>query len=287
MNTPIAQIHQWLVFLTEGNALVKTVAFLLIWALLWLPLAIPLAQFVQWQPGKPLTTKQKIILVTSLYLIAPMVVYGGARMEGNSFSDYGLSNNPKFWLSFLVGLVGAITQISIVYGLEYLWGWLQWHRENIPKLKPVIFPLFLLAIWISATEELIFRSFLLTQLNQDYSLIVAAGLSSLIFALLHLVWEQKETRTQLLGLWLMGMVLVIAFLANDHNLGLAIGLHTGWIWVLSALDSAQLISYTGKVSPWLTGIWKNPLAGAAGIVGLLITGGVIWTLGWSHIINIW
>jgi hypothetical protein len=279
MNTLLAQVHQWLVVVTEGNAVVKTIAFLMVWALFWLPLAIPLAKFVQWQPSFPLTTKQKIILVASLYLIAPFIIYGWGKVEGNSLADYGLSNNLRFWLSFVLGVVGAMVHIAIVYGLEYLWGWLQWHPENIAQLKSAIAPIFLLAIWIGATEELIFRGFLLNLLSQDYSIPVAGAISSLIFALLHLLWEQRETMPQLPGLGLMGMVLVVAFLGNDHNLGLAIGLHTGWIWVLSSLDSAKLISYTAKVSPWITGMGEKPLAGVVGIVGLLVTGGVIWLVG--------
>jgi membrane protease YdiL (CAAX protease family) len=202
-------------------------------------------------------------------------------MEGNSFADYGLYNNLRFWLSLAIGISGAIVHIIIVYGLESLWGWLQWHGENIAQLKSAIGPIFLLAIWISATEEVVFRGFLLTQLNQDYPITIAAAISSLIFALLHLAWEQKETIPQLPGLWLMGMVLVVARIADHNNLGLAIGLHTGWIWVLSSLDSAKLISSPAKVPSWLTGIGEKPLAGVAGILGLLATGVIIWGLGMS------
>ena len=276
MNTILAQVHQWLFLLTDANAVVKAIAFLMVWAFFWLPLAIPLAKFVQWQPGEPLTTKQKIILVASLYLLAPPVVWLWTRVEGNSFADYGLYNNLRFWLSLAIGMAGGIVHIIIIYGLESLWGWLEWHRENIAQLKSAIVPIFFLAIWISATEEIVFRGFLLTQLNQDYPITIAAAISSLIFAVLHLAWEQKETIPQLPGLWLMGMVLVVARLADRDNLGLAIGLHAGWIWVLSSIDSAKLISYPAKVTPWLTGIGEKPLAGIAGILGLLATGVVIW-----------
>ncbi len=70
----------------------------------------------------------------------------------------------------------------------------------------------------------------------------------------------------------MGMVLVFARWVDGGSLGLATGLHTGWIWGLTCLDSTELISYTGKGPTWITGLGANPLAGVAGIVCLLTTG---------------
>jgi hypothetical protein len=130
----------------------------------------------------------------------------------------------------------------------------------------------LLGLWISVTEELVFRGFLLNELSQDYSVWVAAAISSIIFAFLHLIWEQQDTLPQLPGLWLMGMVLVLARWVDDGSLGLAWGLHAGWIWGLTCLDSSQLISYTGKGPTWMTGLGQKPLAGGAGLICLVITG---------------
>ena len=107
---------------------------------------------------------------------------------------------------------------------------------------------------------------------------MAAAVSSLIFALLHLVWEQQETLPQLPGLWLMGMVLVLARVCDDGNLGLAWGLHAGWIWAIASLDTTRVIRYTGIVPAWMTGLGEKPLAGAAGIFCLLGTGILIWQI---------
>ena len=102
----------------------------------------------------------------------------------------------------------------------------------------------------------------------------------MIFAVLHLVWEQTETLPQLPGLWLMGMVLVLARLADGHNLGIAWGLHAGWVWAIATIDTAGLITYTDKVSAWVTGINKKPLAGLTGIMCVSATGGVLlWVSG--------
>ena len=94
--------------------------------------------------------------------------------------------------------------------------------------------------------------------------------------MLHLVWEQKETIPQLPGLWLMGMVLVLARYVDKGNLGLAWGLHSGLVWAIATIDTAELITYTGKVPPWVTGMYGKPLAGLTGISFLLATGAVLW-----------
>jgi membrane protease YdiL (CAAX protease family) len=131
------------------------------------------------------------------------------------------------------------------------------------------------ALFVGGIEELVFRGFIFTQLEQNYSIWLAAIISSLIFAVLHLVWEQTETLPQLPGLWLMGMVLVLARLADGHNLGIAWGLHAGWVWAIATIDTAGLITYTDKVSAWVTGINKKPLAGLTGIMCVSATGGVL------------
>jgi len=130
-------------------------------------------------------------------------------------------------------------------------------------------------MWISATEELIFRGFLQTILQQDYSMLIAAAIASFIFAIAHLIWAAKETLPQLPGLWLMGMVLTLARIADNGSLGLAIGIHAAWIWGITTVDTEGAIKPTSRVPEWITGIAAKPLAGAAGILLLLATAAVL------------
>jgi hypothetical protein len=71
------------------------------------------------------------------------------------------------------------------------------------------------------------------------------------------------------------MVLTLARWADGGSLWLACGLHAGWIWGLTCLDTAKMISYTGKGSQWLTGLSEKPLAGASGLICLIATGLVL------------
>ena len=162
------------------------------------------------------------------------------------------------------------------FSLESLFNLVSWHWQNIKNLLPLILPILILSLLISLVEELVFRGYVFSILSSDRSYWLAATMSSLIFALLHLIWERKETFPQIPGLWLMGMVLVMARLVNsDNSIYLALGLHAGWIWGLTCIDSAKLITYSHK-NHWLTGINQQPLAGVAGIFCLTITGLALW-----------
>lgn len=264
--------NRWLVSLMTSTALVKVAAFFIAWAAIWLPLAIPIAARLKWRPFQPLTTEQKLPLLAALYLIAPPILWGASWFDRLPFSNYGLEWEFSVLLSLIQGLGLGILSLILMFFGQWLLGWLEWHPKNWQRLGKVVLPVLVLGLWIGVTEELIFRGFLLNELQQDYSIWVAAIISSTIFALLHLLWEQKDTLPQLPGLWLMGMVLVLARWVDGGSLGLAWGLHAGWIWGLTCLDSTELISYTGKGPAWLTGLGGKPLAGVAGFLCLLGVG---------------
>ncbi len=257
-------------------SLLQVMTFFIAWAGLWLPLAIVCAIALDWRPPKPIAAEQKLPLLASLYLIAPLVLWGASWVTGSSFLDYGFAWSPWILCSAGVGFGLGVFSLVVLFGIQTALGWVNWQPAEGRRLVSVLLPTLLLALWIGGTEELVFRGFLLTQLQQDYAVGVAAAISSLIFALLHLIWEQQETIPQLPGLWLMGMVLVLARYNDAGSLGLAWGLHTGWVWAIASLDTAQLITYTGISSEWVTGKNGKPLAGAAGIFCLLATGGILW-----------
>lgn len=274
-------IADWMADLTQATAALQIFAFFGVWLVLWLPIAIPLAIALKWHPPQPLAISQKLPLLASLYLIAPLVLWGFASLAGASFAMsfaiYGLPWKLSVLISLAEGIGGGILGLAILFGIQRILGWVRWQSPAQGLLKTLISTLGL-GIWVSLTEELIFRGFLFNQLQQDYRPWIAAAIASLIFALLHLVWEGKENIPLLPGLWLMGMVLGLARWVNGGELGLAWGLHAGWIWAIATLDTAQLIAPTGKGAVWLTGFGGNPLAGAMGILFLLGTGGALWLL---------
>jgi membrane protease YdiL (CAAX protease family) len=174
-----------------------------------------------------------------------------------------------------LGVIG----IGLLFGLEQWAKWIELDLSNLSQFFAALLPTLAIGLIVSVVEELVFRGFLLSQLQHDYALWVAAASSSLIFALLHLVWDGADIAPQLPGLWLMGIVLVVARWADGGSLGLACGLHAGWIWGMASLDAAQLVHYTDRAPAWMTGLKKQPLAGGMGLLLLGVTGGVLWGFG--------
>ncbi|MHC0063995.1 CPBP family intramembrane glutamic endopeptidase [Nostoc sp. UIC 10890] len=269
-------VNALLAFMENAPALVIVMAFFVCWIVSWLPVAAVSALLLNWQPPKPLQPEQKMPLLVSLYLLAPLILWGVLWLTNKSFSDYGFISNLSTLTSLAIGFSLGVVSLAIVFSGQFWLGWCSFEKTNFKLLLPILLPIFLIALLVGGIEELVFRGFLFTELAQDYPILVAAAISSLIFALLHLVWEQSETAPQLPGLWLMGMVLVLARFASSGNLGLAWGLHAGWVWAIATLDTAELINYTGIVSDWFTGKNKKPLAGLAGIICVLGTGVIIW-----------
>ncbi|WP_208766709.1 CPBP family intramembrane glutamic endopeptidase [Nostoc flagelliforme] len=269
-------INALLAFMENAPALVVVMAFFIFWIVCWLPVATVSAILLNWQPPKPLQPEQKMPLLLSLYLLAPLILWGVSWLTNKSFSDYGFVGNLPTLGSLALGFALGVVSLALVFSGQFRLGWCSFEKMNFKLALPILLPIFLIALLVGGIEELVFRGFLFTELAQDYPVWVAAAISSLIFALLHLVWEQRETAPQLPGLWLMGIVLVLARFADRNNLGLAWGLHAGWIWAIATIDTAELITYTGKVSDWFTGKNKKPLAGLAGIICVLGTGAIIW-----------
>lgn len=273
--------------LASMPAILKAIAFFLIWATLWLPIAIPLAIALQWHPPQPLGPK-KLPLLASLYVIVPLILWGASQIEGIPFSEFGLAWQPQIFRSFGIGLSLGVFSLAILFSIQFTLGWIEQpatdpeigekihsHPPLLKSLLPTASFTLLIAVWVSITEEVIFRGFLQQELQQDYSGIIAAAIASFIFAIAHLLWEFQDTLPQLPGLWLMGMVLAWARTCDSGSLGIAIGLHAGWIWVIATLDTAQLISYKASVPEWVTGIRAKPLASASGILLLLTTAGLL------------
>ena len=278
MSVPLSflesSVHTLLEFLKDTPVFL-VMAFFIVWIGCWLPLVAILAITLKWQINKSLQPEQKIPLLVSLYLLVPLILWGFQGLKLGSFPDYGLVGKVSIFGSLLLGFSLGVFSLAIVFFGQICAGWCYLEKSHIKLIPSSLLTISLVALFVGGIEELVFRGFLLTKLEQNFSIWLAAIISSSIFAVLHLVWEQKETLPQLPGLWLMGMVLVLARLVDGNNLGIAWGLHAGWVWAIATIDTAGLITYTDQVPVWVTGINKKPLAGLTGIMCVLATGGVL------------
>lgn len=271
-----------------------------LWVLCWSPIALVVGRTVRWDFPRPPTPAQKIPLVLSLYVLAPPLLWLFVRRSGETLQGLGWVWSWEFCLRIGFGLGLAVLSLGLFWGLEWALGWVRFGGE--PRaLLGAMGPVFVVAIAISTVEELLFRGFIATRLVPemaasglfsqvsetvsvfgDATLPLAAiaglGLTNLIFALLHLPWDRWQAVVpQLPGLWLLGMVLSLACVRSG-DLGLAIGLHGGWVWAIATLDTQSSIQATEKVPAWLTGVGGYLLAGLAGVVFLALVGWGLWLI---------
>ena len=256
---------------------IKITLLILTWFIIWLPIAIFVSKKIVWKPLEPLKPNQKILLLSSLYLLVPVLIFLILILDDKSLANYGLVLNYKFLIDFFLGLFISLLSLIILFKIEEKFNYLKWNFENKAILKKILLPTLSLVLWIGLTEELVFRGLIQTILEDDHNILIAAIICNVVFMLLHLIWEREETIPQLPGLWLMGMVLTEAKWFYG-SLGMSWGLHAGWILGISLLESAKLITYTDSAGNYIVGVKQKPLAGIMGILSLLITAIILWCL---------
>lgn len=236
--------------------------------LLWLPLAAP----IYWLVSDPnLVNILTLPLLYGEFLL--LVRYWGEYIysQPRLLQRYGLERSRRNVKELVTGLgVGIFTVLSL-FLLEGWLGWLSWQRSAM-FLPRLVLEGLLIALGFGLAEELLFRGWLLDELQRDYRLRVALWVNALVFAVLHFIKPLPEiirTLPQFPALILLGLILVWAKRYRSDRLGLPIGIHAGLIWGYYIINVGQLIIYSGQVPEWVTGIDRNPLAG---IMGLLFLG---------------
>ncbi len=190
---------------------------------------------------------------------------------------YGLERTRRNGRDVLKGLsIGLFLTLSL-FALEGSLGWLVWQQPALflPKL---ISEGLLVALGIGLVEELVFRGWLLDELQRDYPPSTALWVSSSLYALLHFIKPLAEiwrTLPAFPGLLLLGLTLVWAKRSRSGRIGLPIGLHAGLVWGYYIVNVGQLALFSGRVPEWVTGVDRNPLAG---IVGLMFLGVIAFTV---------
>lgn len=178
-------------------------------------------------------------------------------------------------LALAIGVLGVFS----LFGVETLLGWAIPTIPS-PRLGRFIAEGLPIALAVAFAEEMLFRGWVLTELEKDYSARTALVMNALFFAGSHFIkpWtEIVRTLPQFLGLVILGLALVwarrsftgqpsVSKRGTRSRLGYPIGLHAGLIWGYYIVNVGGLSDYTGRVPEWVTGIDSNPLAGLLGIV---------------------
>jgi len=239
-----------------------------------LVLWVPFAGLMYWLWG----TGNTVSILTMLLLYGEFVfllqIWGRiVHQQAQPLRYYGLRGG----LDLLMGLGFSLLSLFGLFLLEGGFGWLVW-RSPIVGLPRIILEGLAVALGVGLAEELLFRGWLLDELERDYRPGVALWTCSTLFALLHFIKPLEVIQRswpQFLGLLLLGLMLVQAKRLRQGRLGLPIGLHAGLVWGYYIVDVADLVNYPSRVPDWITGINGHPLAG---VMGLLFLGGMILSL---------
>lgn len=191
------------------------------------------------------------------------------------FKHYGLVKTQRNASDIVQGLfIGSFGLFSI-FGLEGWFGWVIW--QSPPFLPSLVLEGLIVALGVGFAEELLFRGWLLDELQRDYQPHVALWVNGFLYALLHFIKPFAailRTWSQFPALLLLGLTLVWAKRSCHDRLGLPIGLHAGLIWGYYIINVGQMVQYSGRVPDWVTGIDNNPLAGIMGL--LFLSGNAVW-----------
>lgn len=268
--------------LNSYQAPIRIILFLLTLIAIWLPIAAPMYLIFGESVGIALT-----ILIYCEFL--GLIWWWGRKIAkyAHPFRYYGLSLTSQNGREFLFGLGLGSATLCIFMALQVSFGWLalqtgNWQAPLSAKLLPALGIYFvdwqgaiaiglLTSIGVGFAEEMLFRGWILSELERDYSPKTALIAASLFFAILHFIKPLDviiATWSQFVGLVILGVALVLARRRCEGRLGIAIGLHGGLVWCYYIVNTTRLLKPTGNVPEWVTGLNGNPLAGLMGIIFL-------------------
>ena len=253
----------------------------------WLPtvLFIPLLYALGWLAAVPLTLlglpmDQLSLTGTVLSFVLFLLVmprWAALRWsESQPWAALGIyganpQEQPAPAAALLKGLLIAAGLLMVITSVVLIDGSGNWRGEvDATQLTNAV----LLCLGVGFAEELIFRSWLWTELQEMIGSRRAAWAQAGIFSLVHTRFNLGlgAMGGLLIGLFLLGMVLARQRQSDRGSLWGCIGLHGGLVagWFLLQNGLLQL---SPNAPPWLVGPGShspNPLGGLIGILSLLI-----------------
>ena len=253
----------------------------------WLPtvLFIPLLYALGWLAAVPLTllglpTDQLSLTGTVLSFVLFLLVmprWAALRWsEPRPWAALGIrgakpQEQPAPAAALLKGLLIAAGLLMVITSVVLIDGSGNWRGEvDATQLTNAV----LLCLGVGFAEELIFRSWLWTELHQTMSSRRAALAQAGVFSLVHTRFNLGFGAMSglLVGLFLLGMVLASQRQSDRGSLWGCIGLHGGLVAGWFLLQSG-LLELSPNAPSWVVGPGgnaPNPLGGAVGLISLLI-----------------
>ena len=237
-------------------------------SILWLPLALPIYWLLREDSNLASITTMVLLFLELLWLWR----WWGklVHSENHIYQQYGLSKSKRNLQEFFRGLAIGFWLCLSLFITETVFGWIEVVQPSVTIVRVVLEGL-LTATGIALAEELLFRGWLLDELQRDYSKKVCVWTTAIVYAVAHFfkpIAEIVRTAVTFPALILLGVTLVLTKGKYGDRLGMSIGIHAGLVWAYYIVDVGQLIQYKNKVPVWVTGIDGNPIAGLMGLLYL-------------------
>lgn len=270
MNSAIARLTKWA---SHQNAWVRIFTFLLVLAIGWLPLAATVYLPGGWFYD---SDTAEVVVLALLYIgFVCLLPWWGRQVHqwAAPFQRCGLIFQRQTGRDVAIALIIGVLGVFSLFGIETLLGWAVPSSPS-PRILRFVIEGLVMALAVGLAEELLFRGWVLAELEQSYRAVPAMLMNAVFFAGTHFIkpWSEiVRTLPQFLGLVVLAIALVWARRSPTGTdkvtrLGYPIGLHAGLIWGYYIVNVGGLSEYTGRAPEWVTGIDSNPLAGLLGLI---------------------
>ena len=226
------------------------------------------------------------LLLTGLVLLSLFIA--ARKLDHRRFAEFGFGLNAKWWMQWFEGFFLGFFLMAIIFTIEFFAGWVKvisyFHVSvtALPVWLSFTYP-FIKALCVGVYEEAISRGYHLTNIKEGLlglwgfterqAFICAIGMSSAIFALLHLKTPNASVISTVCII-ANGALLGTAFWVSGQ-LGIPIGFHMGWnlsqgllfgFPVSGDLEIANVLQIQQRGPVWLTGGNFGPEGGLLNLV---------------------
>lgn len=222
----------------------------------------------------------------------------GRWIDRRRFREFGFSFSKRWWVDFIFGLGLGALLMGMIFLVGWITGGLQvtgYFAVNQPGegfiegfLQALLF-----FVFVGIYEEILSRGYHLINLAEGFNfkwigkrtaLLLAFGLSSLVFGILHL-GNPNATWISVVNISLAGIMLGLGMVLTG-SLAIPIGLHITWNFfqgnvfgfAVSGVRTGATVIATQVTGPvWLTGGEFGPEGGLLGF-GAMLIGGLLTVL---------
>ncbi len=228
--------------------------------------------------GDVISLRKMVSRMTQIFLL--LSIFPLRRYLQLSWQDVGFVDKALFvkqvGYGLVLGLITLLPVIAMLYGLD-ISVFDQQREWTIVRLSSKLILSLLLGFLIAFLEEPLFTGILLVGLQKKFNFLAAASLTALYYSAFHFVKTRTHAFANLLnpdiisafaGLFAVGLFLALLRTRWPQAIGLCIGCHAGWVWLIKMHKS---IFNTNSNSPFY--FWVSDYYD--GIVGPLV---MIWLL---------